>query len=143
MYSKQGHEIRAPLSFTRSLPPMPFVGELRHGGGSYDELLGAIRTSTAEWRDVKFAILDLPSSLEPFEERMTQLKSLALPEHAFICEVTQCRGARHLQQYLEEVLSRGQGVLARQPRSLYNSTALDVKVFLFTSHGDSVSMNRW
>lgn len=75
-----------------------------------------------KWRKLTFCVFDAPGKDLPYEERISFLKSLTLPQHVNVVEPIKCEGPDHLKGYLSQVLSSGgEGVMLRQPNSLYTS----------------------
>lgn len=98
------------------------------------------------WQSVKFHVFDIVSN-DTYENRLKQLQAIQylyatenaipilavlyksnsfiitrgqLPPHVKILEMTKCKDRSHLLQYLDEVVARGgEGVVIRQPTSLY------------------------
>src|SRR5690349_4813481 len=80
-YSKSGREILVPNSLMEGLPKMELDGELWMGRGEFERLNGLLKSthSHRDWINVKYVILDLPSSKEPYETRMRLMRQLSLP----------------------------------------------------------------
>lgn len=71
LWSRLGHVIHAPLSFTGVLPRFPLDGELWLGRGRYQELMGITKRlpeNALPWRDVKYKVFDSPSYAAIYEE---------------------------------------------------------------------------
>lgn len=137
LFSKQGNEISCPPGFTSDFPNIPLDGELWLGHNSFAQMNGIIRSrDEASWKNVKYMVFDLPSSQQPFESRMEELKMIPLPEHVRVVENEKCNGVDHLEDYVASVVKRGgEGVMVVEPNSLYKQgrtkSLLKVKVGLF------------
>lgn len=134
MISKQGKNMEAPIWFVKDLPSTPLDGELWMGQGSLELLQKAIQFNS--WIDVGYYVFDLPASKNAYEDRLKQLDSMKylFPPHVRVVESIECTGMEHLRHYLDLILEKGgEGVMARQPCSLYEpnmvtSSLLKVKV---------------
>ena len=133
--SRKGLVIQVPPNFTLGFPSIPLDGELWLGRGTLEKMFAIQNATDGDWSEVKYVLFDLPSSKDPFEIRMDQLKRLNLPSHVSIVEVVRCEGIQHLKRHLHHVVSSGgEGLMALQPQSLYSvgrtSHLLKVKVYL-------------
>lgn len=139
LWSRHGKQIQTPEKFIQGLPVISLDGELWMGRGSWEKLMQLIRskelksTMDGPWNQVKYYIFDLPTSPDPYEDRMEQMKLLLLPSNAAVVRSTQCTGKPHLISYLNDVLiGCGEGIMLREPFSLYTSgitsSLLKVKV---------------
>jgi DNA ligase-1 len=119
------------------LPPVALDGELWMGRESDSTVvLNTIKNVEEKWKQVGYYVFDIPSSSAPYEQRMRELEALkpSLQSHVHIVEVIQCKGMEHLIGYLDSVVaSNGEGVMVREPHSLYipglTSSLRKVKVF--------------
>lgn len=132
--SRLGNEFFAPDWFKSKLPVTPLDGELFVGRGQFQKTVSIVRQHDAgeAWRDVRYVVFDAPEDPGAFEDRLLFLESTpGLDVLPFVV----CKGIDHLRRALEEVESqRGEGVMLRQPGSLYerkrSGTLLKVKSFL-------------
>jgi DNA ligase-1 len=121
MYSKKGTKFSLPLYFTEGLPKVILDGELFMGRGLGERLLKTLNSHEDYWSEVKYIIFDLPSSPEPYEARISELRGLPLPLHASVVQIVQCQGQQHLSELIKEVASVGnEGLMASKPNSLYS-----------------------
>jgi DNA ligase-1 len=89
------------------------------------------------WRDIKFILFDAPSIQGKFEGRIKYLKNLCKKlkrEDIVYHEHEKCRNREHMEEELKRVEDLGgEGVMLRQPGSLYENrrsdTLLKVKTF--------------
>ncbi len=75
-----GGVIAAPAWFTAPLPPHPVDGELWAGRGGFEQASGTARRARPDdeaWRDLRYALFDLPGDPRPFAERAQALRGLA------------------------------------------------------------------
>jgi DNA ligase-1 len=124
MVSRQGNVFSAPDFFRKGLPDVPLDGELWMGRGNFQDT-GIVRADNAgvEWEKVVYLVFDLPSSKEPFEARMAELKRIFAknkPQFARVHEHIRCEGNEHLTRALIDVTEAGgEGMMLRKPGSLY------------------------
>jgi len=138
--SRNGNLYHAPAWFTAGLPNMPLDGELWSGRKQFQRTVSIVRRHDGSdlWRKIKFLVFDAPAVPEPFEQRLSHVQQLFIqsPSQYFsLLEQQPCRNRHFLNQQLEQVLSLGgEGLMLRQPGSLYesgrSSTLLKVKRFL-------------
>ena len=79
LLSKQGNPFTAPEWFTQSFPNQPLDGELWIGREQFEAVSSIVRTQdnkNDEWKKVKFMIFDLPSSEQPFHERVLEMQRI-------------------------------------------------------------------
>jgi DNA ligase 1 len=78
---RSGLPVIAPQWFTAKLPAgVALDGELWMGRGRFEELSGAVRRYAAldaEWKQIRYALFDLPGTEGPFGYRAARLVSLA------------------------------------------------------------------
>ena len=134
LLSRNVKKFSVPSHFKSELPSLPLDGELWMGRGTFEELISNINLKKlGNWNDIGYYIFDLPSSSAPYYERYNQMRQLKLPKHVHIVSSTECTGKFHLEMFLDEILKAGgEGVIARDPHSLYasglTSSLLKVKV---------------
>ena len=126
LLSKQGNPFTAPKWFTQSFPKQPLDGELWIDREQFEAVSSIVRTQDSkndEWKKVKFMIFDLPSSEQPFHERVlemqkrvTQTKSPYLK----IIEQIKVKSNKALQQLLDETIKmKGEGLMLHHQDALY------------------------
>lgn len=133
LLSKYGNDLKASQDWITGLPEQPLDGELCMGRGTYESLISTINKKEPNWKEIQYWIFDLPSSKEPFESRLNQMKSLKLPPHVQVLSFKPCLGMDQMYQYLHEILQLGgEGIIARQPQSFYvvgrTDTLVKIKV---------------
>src|SRR5215212_1728300 len=80
LLSRHGKPLDVPQWFTQQLPSdTPLDGELWMGRGRYEKLMSVINLKHSDnnnqWNEVGYYVFDLPSSKEPYEERMAKLQT--------------------------------------------------------------------
>lgn len=143
MISRLGNKFYLPEWFRQQMPAVPLDGELWMGRGLFQETVSIVRTMNGDdklWRKVGYVVFDLPASKEIFEVRqkamqmMCRNQSSQIADHVWVLTHKECGGIDHLREELERVEDLdGEGMMLRQPRSLYepnrSSTLLKVKTF--------------
>jgi len=137
--SRQGNVFHAPDWFTSALPKIPLDGELWAGRKLFQKTSSTVRRQNAgdAWKQLRFVVFDVPAIDGPFEERYFHLGralSGSRTEFAYVLTQVRCKGVDQLRQQLKEVVDNGgEGLMLRQPRSLYEAgrspTLLKVKTF--------------
>lgn len=140
--SRLGNKIHAPDWYIKGMPTIPVDGELWVKRGFFHETNGMVRRQDKNeeiWKQIRYVSFDLPGQVDDFfEERMTHLDNLT--EACGLCWFVmlaqeRCEGLAHLKQALKEVEAKGgEGLMLRQPKSLYDigksNTLLKVKNFI-------------
>lgn len=124
MWSRHSKRILCPSWFTKDLLQDPKLdGELWMGRQRFEDLLMVLNSSNLEnsrWKDVKYMVFDLPSSKEPLEARIQDLRKMALPGHVMAVEHLQSDGNDHVSRLLHNILrGGGEGLMAVKPGSTY------------------------
>jgi DNA ligase-1 len=134
--SRQGNVYHAPDWFIANLPDTPLDGELWTGRKLFQQTVSIVRRQdkNAEWKKVAFLAFDAPDMDAKFESRLMAISKMLKSEYAKIHMHSQCKSVDHLRNYLKEIESyKGEGVMLRQPESMYvagrSSTLLKVKTF--------------
>jgi DNA ligase-1 len=149
--SRHAKNISYPSWFIEQLPKkIALDGELWMGRGTFEILNSILNTSETDnpsWKNISFMIFDLPSSKEPYEDRMRVLERIKLPRHALVVERRQCRGKDHLHECLVEILRYGgEGLMVNKPNSAYISQRTDfllkVKVFIGITYSNIEASSR-
>lgn len=105
------------------------------GRGSYENIIKIVKTKGSDWSPLGYYIFDYPASPAPYEQRMKQLEDMRpFPSFVHLVESIECGGSAHLNDYLDSMLEKeGEGIMAREPRSLYSAgmtnSLLKVKVW--------------
>ncbi len=74
---RSGLPVAAPAWFIAGLPALPLDGELWLGRGRFEALVSVVRKANpvdAEWRDVRYALFDLPGAEGAFADRAAALQ---------------------------------------------------------------------
>ncbi len=127
MLSKNGNVFYPPQEFTADLPPFPLEGELWGGRGSFERTVSIVMKQQPHdgWRQLKFAIFDVPMASGGFTARLTAASDwfAAHPAaYAFIIPQLPVADQAALQQELEKIERLGgEGLIVRKPNALYVS----------------------
>ncbi|MBE9485969.1 MAG: DNA ligase [Chloroflexi bacterium] len=127
LLSKNGNRLHPPTEFTRDLPAFPLEGELWGGRGSFERTVSIVRKQQPHdgWRQLKFAIFDVPEAPGGFTERIEQARVwfVAHPaDYAFVIPQIPVRDQVHLQQELQRIERLGgEGLIVRKPDALYTA----------------------
>lgn len=76
---RSGLPILAPHWFVERLPALPLDGELWLGRGRFEVLSGTVRQAVAvdaAWRELRYAVFDLPGAPGPFGARAARLAEI-------------------------------------------------------------------
>ncbi|MGM0952787.1 MAG: DNA ligase [Pseudomonadota bacterium] len=126
LWSRGGHQYRAPAWFTEGFPEHPLDGELWAGRGRFAELSGIVRKARPvanEWQQVRFHVFDLPLQAVPFSERYRRLQALVRAADATYLELVEqhpVTGHDELMAKLQQVVSDGaEGLMLKRIDSLY------------------------
>ena len=87
-----------------------------------------LRTQSEKfWKNAKFCIFDVPEQRDkPYEERVKFLENYSKdhnwPLFLRVVEIVRCDSRDHLKRYLKEIVNKnGEGVMLREPESLYEA----------------------
>jgi DNA ligase-1 len=137
--SRLGNVYHPPSWFTKNLPATPLDGELWVDRKQFQKTVSIVRRQdqSDQWKEVSYLVFDAPAGRGSFEERMDTLRGLlaGIPDrHVRMVEQNLCRGVAHLREELARIVTLGgEGVMARQPGSVYeagrSATLLKVKQF--------------
>lgn len=123
--SKNGNLLFAPAEFTNGLPQFALEGELWCGRGQFAQTVSIVRQKQphAGWRQVKFAIFDVPEASGGFRQRI-ELARRWFAEHpsryAYVIPQHPVQSTEHLQQELARIERiGGEGLIVRQPDAHY------------------------
>ena len=125
--SRRGTVFSCPDWFSSGLPSnITLDGELWLGRGtSHVQLTALIKSAQRDWSQIGYYLFDIPSSSGTYEARMKELETLkpVLSPHIHIVENIQCMGREHSLNYLDLIVeSKGEGIILREPESLYVAT---------------------
>ena len=118
--SSQGNEYLAPKWFTQDLPDTYLDGELWLRRKGLQDTIRAIRYP-AKWTPLKYKVFDLPTSKEPFEERMARLSDI-VPVGGVASTIwhARCTGIVHMKRTMNDLVAEGaEGIMIQKPGSLY------------------------
>ena len=126
MYTRKGNVMKIPEFFMMRLPPFQLDGELWIKRGLHQASLQLTRTDKESvWKKATFCIFDVhDQKSKPYEERIEFLKNFSKysqwPSFLHVIEAIKCESREHLEKYYKEITSqKGEGVMLREPESLY------------------------
>jgi DNA ligase-1 len=126
LLSKQGNPFTAPKWFIQLFPAHPLDGELWIDRGQFEAVSSIVRTQDSnnnDWKKVKFMIFDLPSSEQPFHERILEMKKIvaqANSPYLKVIEQNKVESNKALQQLLDETVKmKGEGLMLHHQDALY------------------------
>ena len=132
LLTRNGNAIDAPAWFTAGWPAQPMDGELWHGRGRFQhtsDLVRALRTDEAAWRQTRFMAFDLPADGGDFARRSTRLRSLVLAAEApALAVITQHHLRDHaaLEARLKAVVAAGgEGLMLHRADARYRAGRSD------------------
>jgi DNA ligase-1 len=138
---RSGRAIAAPRWFTEGLPAQPLDGELWLGRGRFEALCGTVRQVQPldrAWREVRYALFDLPASAAPFADRAAALRSVVQQAQLpFLLAVAQFElpDAAALQRRLDAVVrAGGEGLMLHRADALHRSGRSDALLKLKPLH---------
>lgn len=123
--SRLDNVFAVPDWFLVGMPPTALDGEFWMARGRFQETSGYVRRKDRHehWRNIQFRVFDAPDMNVPFEMRYMDLTHAQFPEHVKVVAHQRCFGITHLRRYLAEIEALGgEGVMLRQPSSLYERT---------------------
>lgn len=126
--SRLDNVFAVPQDFLDAFPKNVHLdGEFWMGRGRFQETSGYVRRKDMGdyWNTIHFRAFDVPSAVnDPFTKRYQMLQAIAGRYDAVeLVEHQICRGIPHLRAYLAEIEAQGgEGVMLRQPGSLYERT---------------------
>ena len=114
LISRGGNIFAAPESFTRGFPPFALDGELWTKRGDFESTVSIVRRKQAHsgWKQISYQIFDVPNQAGGLPDRLKVLERyLSDQPGAYIRIIDQvpCKGQKHLQQYLNQLVSFGRG----------------------------------
>ena len=86
-----------------------------------------ISQSEKLWKESTFCIFDVPDQAEKtYEDRIDFLKKFSIentwPSFLHVIDVVKCQSKEHLNKFLSEIVEKkGEGVMLREPGSLYEN----------------------
>ncbi|MDP3083090.1 MAG: DNA ligase [Rubrivivax sp.] len=123
---RSGASIAAPAWFLAQLPVTPLDGELWQGRGQFDAVSSTVRRAQpddARWRQLHYAVFDLPGSAETFAVRAERLHALVLAAPGsplFWVEQRSEPSRAALRRRLAEVVQAdGEGLMLHRADALY------------------------
>lgn len=125
LWTRGGNPIQAPRWFTQELPTLHADGELWAGYGGFEQASSIVRNGAdddAGWRSLRYLIFDLPEVPGSFDQRLQQLRTLALRGAAQAVAQSQLDDPAALQGQLDAVISRGgEGLMLHRGSSMYQA----------------------
>lgn len=145
LLSRLGNEFFAPAWWLKGFPKEPLDGELWIGRGMFQTIVGTVKRHDGGdlWKQIKYLVFDAPGDYYgdylrangplTFEKRLEYAARATLKAPVIsLVKQTRCRDNHHLRCSLGEIIKqRGEGLMLRQPESLYvpkrSNTLLKVK----------------
>jgi len=127
LYSKNGYRLTPPADFLAGWPPFALEGELWGGRNTFAETVAVVQRGRddAGWRQLRFAIFDVPGGGGSFVERLQRAQqwfSHHPAPHAFVIPQVPVRDREHLRQELARVEGAGgEGLMVRRPEASYTT----------------------
>ena len=131
LWTRHGHRIHAPATFTAGWPAEPLDGELWAGRGRYTAAASAAARDLPDpvaWRALRYMAFDLPSHSGPFDARRTALAQLLPSANSTAMAVPQRRLADRAALHAllrETVQAGGEGLVLHRGDSLYRGERSD------------------
>jgi len=139
LISRGGHVFAAPGWFTQGFPAFALDGELWSKRGDFEHIVSIVRKKKPHmgWKQLTYQIFEVPDQPGGLQARLNVLQQyLATHPNTYLHIITQkiCDGKKHLQAWLQQLLSQGaEGVVVRSPTAPYqtgrSSDALKVKPY--------------
>ena len=121
--TREGNVLDAPEWFKAGMPAMMLDGEIFAGRGEFNQIPGMMNNG---WVGLTFQIFDAPEVVAPFRARLKFLASVSLPPHASLVPHVRCRDTQHMIEAADEIVTdRGEGVVVRNPRAMYEQGRTD------------------
>lgn len=139
LISRGGKIFAAPQWFTEGFPPFAMDGELWSKRGDFENIVSIVRRKQPHsgWKQVSYQVFDVPNQAGGLLNRLRVLENY-LSDHPGtyirIIDQVPCKGQKHLQQYLDQLVSLGaEGLVVRNPAVPYqggrSSDALKMKQY--------------
>lgn len=140
LYSRNGNQFFPPDYFKKDFPSdMMLDGELFMARNMFSETISIVKKKEPHdgWKKIKFMVFDAPKvkqtlkkRFEIIKEKISKIKSEYLVYH----EQEICKNKEQLEKTMDEIVKKkGEGVIIRDPNSLYEErrvkTMLKVKRF--------------
>lgn len=139
LLTRGGKRLNPPTWFTQNYPPFAIDGELWTKRGDFENISSIVRSKNSgnRWQDIVHHIFEVPNQTGGLPDRLAILKTYLAENpinHLKILKQTVVKSQQHLQDFLAEVVgNKGEGVVVRNPNSLYAtgrlSSALKVKQY--------------
>lgn len=132
LFTRQGKQIFAPTWFVDAFPDIPLEGELWIGRNQFEATMAVVMDSKPDdeaWKQVRFMVFDMPASVDRFEKRYSDFKSLILNidiPHLGYVEHYPVEGEVALKEMLNAVDSiGGEGLMLRKLSGVYTAGRSD------------------
>ncbi len=125
LLSKNGNRFNPPAAFTRNFPDFALEGEIWGGRGTFEKTIGVIKSQAdvSGWRQLKFAIFDVPETGVVFTRRLEKAKEWFAgnpSDYAFVIPQKPVRNKDELKEELLRVEKLGgEGLIVRKPEAVY------------------------
>ncbi|MBC8494370.1 MAG: DNA ligase [Candidatus Thioglobus sp.] len=139
LLTRGGKRLNPPTWFTQNYPPFSVDGELWTKRGDFENISSIVRSkdSNYRWQQITHNIFEVPNQSGGLLARLDVLNAYLdqnFVTHLKVLKQTEITDQQKLQDFLAEVVSnKGEGVVVRNPDSLYAtgrlSSALKVKQY--------------
>eukprot|EP00026_Physarum_polycephalum_P001003 Phypoly_transcript_01004.p1 GENE.Phypoly_transcript_01004~~Phypoly_transcript_01004.p1 ORF type:complete len:1224 (-),score=188.92 Phypoly_transcript_01004:75-3746(-) len=148
LYSRAGNELEIPLNFELHFPSIFLDSEIWFGRGYFPDSQKLTSTTFIfiNWADLRFIVFDEASrSMNhwPFERRYAHMVNSIDREHLFLIPAMRVLGTRkHQVNFLSQeiIADGGEGVILRQPKSVYEHGRSEYLLKLKTSREDKEAL---
>ena len=126
-HTRNGNRIFAPKWFTVNFPPFELDGELWSGRNNFEFIQSTVldKKASESWKKITYHIFEVPNAEGDFSTRLQKARAwFEHHENSKVKIITQvkCQGREHLQQFLNEIESKGgEGVIIKNPRTGYHT----------------------
>jgi DNA ligase-1 len=123
LISRNAKDISCPKWFIEQLPKsIKLDGELWMGRGSFERCNATLNSSEDEssWKKMKYILFDavIPNLL--YEDRISLLRNIELPEHVSVVDTKRCISNEDLLKKLNQILlDGGEGIVVTKAGSMY------------------------
>lgn len=139
LLTRNGNKINAPKWFLEQLPDFELDGELWTKRDDFENIQNIVmdKNPSLKWKEITYNIFEVPNQKGDFFYRLEKVKQYIKknnPAHLKVIEQIKIKNKEHLENYLEELISKkAEGIIIKNPKSEYftgrSSNILKVKKF--------------
>lgn len=125
LITKNGNKIYTPKWFIQNFPPFALDGELWTKRGDFENIQNIVldKIPSKNWNQITYNIFEVPNQKGNFFQRIQIFKNWKskknIPHLKIIPQIV-CNNEEHLNQFLEELVSKkAEGVIIKNPNSSY------------------------